>query len=44
MNAEKTDHDNAWRTYRERTSRIEKQQGQALSMVRDKYMKVIIKK
>ena len=27
--SEKTEHDNAWRTYIERTSRLEKQQAQA---------------
>ena len=40
----KTEHDNAWRTYRERTSRLKKQQRQDFSMVRGKCMQVLIEK
>ena len=42
--AEKTEHDNAWHTYRERTSSLEKHRGKAFSMVRGKYMQVLLEK
>ena len=41
---EKTQHENEWRTYRERTSRLEKQRGQAFSMIRGQCMQVLLDK
>ena len=41
---EKTEHDNAWRTYRERASRLETQRGQAFSMIRGQCMQVLLDK
>jgi hypothetical protein len=41
---EQTHHYNEWRTYRERTSRLEKQRGQALSMIRGQCMQVLLDK
>ncbi len=41
---EKTHHDNEWRTFRERQSRLEKQRGQAFSMIRGQCMQVLLDK
>ena len=41
---EQTHHYNEWRTYRERTSRLEKQRGQAFSMIRGQCMQVLLDK
>jgi hypothetical protein len=41
---EQTHHNNEWRTYRERTSRLEKQRGQAFSMIRGQCMQVLLDK
>jgi hypothetical protein len=41
---EQTHHYNEWRTYRERTSRLEKQQGQAFSMIHGQCMQVLLDK
>jgi len=41
---ESTQYSNEWRTYRERTSRLEKQRGQAFSMVRGQCMQVLLDK
>jgi len=41
---EKTHHDNEWRTYRECNSRLEKQRGQAFSMIRGQCMQVLLEK
>ena len=41
---ERIEHDNEWRTYIDRTSRIEIQQGQAFSMVRGQCMQVLLEK
>jgi hypothetical protein len=41
---EKTHHENEWRTFRERTSRLEKQRGQAFSMIRGQCMQVLLDK
>jgi hypothetical protein len=41
---ETTQHSNEWRTYRERTSRLEKQRGQAFSMIRGQCMQVLLDK
>ena len=41
---EKTEHDKAWRTYRERASRLETQRGQAFSMIRGQCMNVLLDK
>jgi hypothetical protein len=41
---ESTQHQNEWRTYRERTSRLEKQRGQAFSMIRGQCMQVLLDK
>ena len=38
----KVEHDNEWRKYREKNSRSEKQRGQALSMIKDQCMKVLL--
>ena len=39
---EKTKHDNEWRTYRERVSRLEKQRGQAFSLIRGQCQQVLL--
>ena len=39
---EKTKHDNEWRTYRERVTRLEKQRGQALSLIRGQCQQVLL--
>jgi hypothetical protein len=41
---EKTHHENEWRTFRERNSRLEKQRGQAFSMIRGQCMQVLLDK
>jgi hypothetical protein len=41
---EQTHHYNEWRTYPERASRLEKQRGQALSMIRGQCMQVLLDK
>jgi hypothetical protein len=41
---EQTHYQNKWRTYRERTSRLEKQRGQAFSMIRGQCMQVLLDK
>jgi hypothetical protein len=41
---EKTENINAWRTYRERNSRLETQRGQAFSMIRGQCMQVLLDK
>ena len=41
---ESTQYSNEWRTYRERTSRLEKQRGQAFSMIRGQCMQVLLDK
>jgi hypothetical protein len=41
---EKTKNSNAWRTYRERNSRLETQRGQAFSMIRGQCMQVLLDK
>jgi hypothetical protein len=41
---ESTHYSNAWKTYRERTTRLEKQRGQAFSMVRGQCMQVLLDK
>jgi hypothetical protein len=41
---EYTQHNNEWRTYRERKSRLEKQRGQAFSMIRGQCMQVLLDK
>jgi hypothetical protein len=41
---EYTHHNNEWRTYRERKSRLEKQQGQAFSMILGQCMQVLLDK
>ena len=41
---EKTENDSAWRTYRERNSRLETQRGQAFSMIRGQCMQVLLDK
>jgi hypothetical protein len=41
---EQTHHYNEWRTYRERASRLEKQRGQAFSMIRGQCMQVLLDK
>jgi hypothetical protein len=43
-NEEKTEHSNAWRTYRERNTRLETQRGQAFSMIRGQCMQVLLDK
>ena len=42
MYYEKIEHDNAWRTYRDRTYRLEKQQRKAFSLVMGQCMQVIL--
>jgi hypothetical protein len=42
--SEKTEHDNAWRTYRERNTRLATQRGQAFSMIRGQCMQVLLDK
>ena len=42
--AKKTQHNKAWRTYRERTSRPEKYQGQVLSIFMGQCMQVLLEK
>ena len=39
---EKTKHDNEWRTYRERVTRLEKQRGQAFSLIRGQCQQVLL--
>jgi hypothetical protein len=41
---EKTHQDNEWRTYHKRKSRLEKQRGQAFSMIRGQCMQVLLDK
>jgi hypothetical protein len=41
---ESTQYSNEWRTYRERTTRLEKQRGQAFSMIRGQCMQVLLDK
>jgi hypothetical protein len=41
---ESTQYSNAWRTYRERSTRLEKQRGQAFSMIRGQCMQVLLDK
>jgi hypothetical protein len=41
---ESTHYSNEWRTYRERTTRLEKQRGQAFSMIRGQCMQVLLDK
>ncbi len=41
---EQSEHDNAWKTYRERQARLEKQGGQAFSMIRGQFMTVLLDK
>ena len=40
----KAEYDSEWRTYRERTSTLEKQRGQAFSMIRGQCMQVLLDK
>jgi hypothetical protein len=40
----KTHYDDEWRTFRERNSRLEKQRGQAFSMIRGQCMQVLLDK
>jgi hypothetical protein len=42
--SEATSYHNEWRTYRERTTRLEKQRGQAFSMIRGQCMQVLLDK
>jgi hypothetical protein len=41
---EKTEHSNAWRTYRKRNSRLETQRGQAFSIICGQCMQVLLDK
>ena len=41
---EKTEHSNAWQTYRERNTQLETQRGQAFSMIRGQCMQVLLDK
>jgi hypothetical protein len=41
---EYTQHNNEWRTYRERKTRLEKQRGQAFSMIKGQCMQVLLDK
>jgi hypothetical protein len=43
-NLEKTEYDNKWRTYREREANLEKQRGQAYSMIRGQCTEVLLDK
>ena len=38
----KVEHDNKWRTYHDMIAQLEKQRGQAFSMIRGQYMKVLL--
>jgi hypothetical protein len=42
--SEATSYHNEWRTYQERTTRLEKERGQAFSMIRGQCMKVVLDK
>ena len=38
----RVEHENRWRTYRERNSQLDKQRGQALSIIKGQCMQVLL--